>query len=187
MKYVIIILSLFLVGCGGKYSDEDITLLSCEFERFDDKYPIGIYPNHSSEKFSLLINKTRKLVVFADTRSLLSAEVGEDRRKGQKTRFVFLNEEIEKTDWRAKEIFPYAFHSFDKSFKTTPELIEWEEQIEGGEEWPDWTVSNSLHTNTLTLYSNYGYERLEVSYKCVKLDKEIEHMPDWELGEQNRL
>ena len=193
MKYTIIILSLFLVGCGGKYSDEDITFLSCEYESYDDEYSharderlFAIF-NNSSEKFSLLINKTRKLVVFADTRSLLSAEVGEPRRKGQKTRFAFLNEEIEKTDWRAKEIFPYAFHSFDKSFKTTPELIGWEEQIEGGEEWTDWTVSNSLHTNTLTLDSNYGYERLEVSYKCVKLDKEIEHMPDWELGEQNRL
>ena len=192
MKYTIIILSLFLVGCGGKYSDEDITFLSCEYESYDDEYSharderlFAIF-NNSSEKFSLLINKTRKLVVFADTRSLLSAEVGEPRRKGQKTRFAFLNEEIEKTAWSAKEISPYAYHSFNK------ELIEWEEQIEGGDKTTisSGAVSNSLNTNRLTLRSKYSINynnEPSAGYKCVKLDEEIEHMPDWELGEQNRL
>ena len=206
MKYTIIILSLFLVGCGGKYSDEDITFLSCEYELSPAKYGITgadvagdgrpVILTDSSDNFSLLINKTRKLVAFVDTRSLIEGvefmpgmERGADglvRLSEEeaylwtriRTDYAFLNEEIEKTAWRAKEISPYAYHSFNK------ELIEWEEQIEGG---GDRTVSNSLNTNTLTLYSEYGYDFLRASYKCVKLDKEIEHMPDWELGEQNRL
>jgi len=187
LKYTIIILSLFLVGCGGKYSDEDITFLSCEYESYDDEYSharderlFAIF-NNSSEKFSLLINKTRKLVVFADTRSLVSAVNAYDR-----TVIAFLNEEIEKTAWSAKEISPYAYHSFNK------ELIEWEEQIEGGDKTTisSGAVSNSLNTNRLTLRSKYSINynnEPSAGYKCVKLDEEIEHMPDWELGEQNRL
>ena len=205
MKYTIIILSLFLVGCGGKYSDEDITFLSCEYEFSPAKYGITgadvagdgrpVILRDSSDNFSLLINKTRKLVAFVDTRSLIEGvefmpgmERGADglvRLSEEeaylwtriKTDYAFLNEEIEKTAWSAKEIFPYAYHSFNK------ELIEWKEHIEGG---GDRTVSNTLNTNTLTLDSEWGY-MVDASYECVKLDKEIEHMPDWELGEQNRL
>ena len=96
MKYTIIALSLFLVGCGGKYSDEDITFLSCEYESYDDEYPYArdewsfAILNNSSEKFSLLVNKTRKLVVFADTRSLVSV-----KDRWDETQIAFLNEEIE--------------------------------------------------------------------------------------------
>ena len=182
MKYTIIVLSLFLVGCGGKYSDEDITFLSCEYESYDDEYSharderlFAIF-NNSSEKFSLLINKTRKLVVFADTRSLVSAVNAYDRNV-----IAFLNEEIEKTAWSAKEIFPYEYHGINKG------SIKWEEQIEGG---GNRTVSNTLIINRLTLSSKYSIDYNNepyASYKCVKLDKEIKHMPDWELGEQNRL
>ena len=192
MKYTIIILSLFLVGCGGKYSDEDITFLSCEYESYDDEYSYArdelsfALFNNSSEKFSLLINKTRKLVVFADTRSLVSV-----KNRRDSTLIAFLNEEIEKTAWSAKEITPYRFNSFHEH------IIEWEEQIEGG---GNRTVSNTLNTNRLTLSSEYFIHEVSeetkqavslnntyAMYKCVKLDKEIEHMPDWELGEQNRL
>ena len=181
MKYTIIALSLFLVGCGGKYSDEDITFLSCEYESYDDEYPYArdewsfAILNNSSEKFSLLVNKTRKLVVFADTRSLVSV-----KNRRDETQIAFLNEEIEKTAWSAKEITPYISNSFYEH------KIEWQEQIEGGNR----PVSNKLNTNTLTLsseyYINYNNQP-SASYKCVKLDKEIKHMPDWELGEQNRL
>ena len=204
MKYTIIILSLFLVGCGGKYSDEDITFLSCEYELSPAKYGVTgakvagdgrpVILRDSSDNFSLLINKTRKLAAFVDTRSLIE---GVEQQYGMwkgtdglvrlneeyswtaiKTDYAFLNEEIEKTAWSAKEIFPYAYHSFNK------ELIEWKEHIEGG---GDRTVSNTLNTNTLTLHSKWGYKLVDASYECVKLDKEIKHMPDWELGEQNRL
>ena len=177
MKYTIILLSLFLVGCGGKYSDEDIALLSCEYESFDDRYPVGAYVNKSSEKFSLLVNKTRELVAFAEGRSLLTFS-GEP--------LAFRNDETDfsssqKSIWSAKEISPYASDSFNK------EVIEWKEHINGG---GDTTVSNRLYTNTLTLYSEYyvnSSNQVRAKYNCVKLDKEIEHMPDWELGEQNRL
>jgi len=181
LKYTIIALSLFLVGCGGKYSDEDITFLSCEYESYDDEYSHArdewsfAILNNSSEKFSLLVNKTRKLVVFADTRSLVSV-----KDRWDETRIAFLNEEIEKTAWSAKEITPYSTNSFHE------DIIEWQEQIEGGNS----PVSNKLNTNTLTLSSKYyihSNNDPSASYKCVKLDKEIEHMPDWELGEQNRL
>ena len=209
MKYTIIILSLFLVGCGGKYSDEEITFLSCEYKPSSYEIAISGYEiigadvagdgrpvilMDSSANFSLLINKTRKLAAFVDTRSLIEGvEYQYGMQKGPdglirlneeyswtaiKTDYAFLNEEIEKTAWSAKEIFPYA-----PGFRNE-QLIEWKEQIEGGGEQ---TVTNTLNTNTLTLDSEYGYDLVDASYECVKLDKEIEHMPDWELGEQNRL
>ena len=209
MKYTIIVLSLFLVGCGGKYSDEDITLLSCEYENSTDEFEVTgakvagdgrpVILTDSSNNFSLLINKTRKLAAFVDTRSLVEGvewqpgmERGADglvRLSEEKAYswtaiyndYAFLNEGIEKTAWSAKEITPYASDSFNK------EVIEWKEQIKGG---GDITVSNRLYTNTLTLYSEYYVNvsnQVRAKYNCVKLDKEIEHMPDWELGEQNRL
>ena len=207
MKYTIIILSLFLVGCGGKYSDEDITFLSCEYEFSPSKYPVTgakvagdgrpVILTDSSDNFSLLINKTRKLAAFVDTRSLIEGvEIEYGMEKGPdglvrlneeytwteiRTDYAFLNEEIEKTAWSAKEISPYASDSFNE------EVIEWKEQIKGG---GDTTVSNRLYTNTLILYSKYyvnSSNQTKAKYNCVKLDKEIEHMPDWELGEQNRL
>ena len=209
MKYTIIAISLFLVGCGGKYSDEDITLLSCEYELSTDEFEVTgskvagdgrpVILKNSSNNFSLLINKTRKLAAFVDTRSLVEGvewQPGMERGADGLVRlseeqayswtaiyndYAFLNEGIEKTAWSAKEITPFASDSFNK------EVIEWKEQIEGG---GDITVSNRLYTNTLTLYSEYyvnRYEQIEAKYNCVKLDKEIEHMPDWELGEQNRL
>ena len=205
MKYSVILISLILFGCGGKYSNEDITFLSCEYEFSPAKYGVTgaivaddgrpIIFTSSSDNFSLLINKTRKLVAFVDTRSLIEGvQPVSGMKKGAdglvrlseeeiyswtsiKTIYAFLNEEIEKTVWSAKEISPYAYHSFNK------ELIEWEEHIEGG---GNKTVSNSLYTDTLK-FSSEIYRRVGASYKCVKLDKEIEHMPDWELGEQNRL
>ena len=214
MKYTIIVLSLFLVGCGGKYSDEEITLLSCEYKPSSYEIAISGYEiigadvagdgrpvilMDSSANFSLLINKTRKLAAFVDTRSLVEGvewQPGMERGADGLVRlseeqayswtaiyndYAFLNEGIEKTAWSAKEIFPYEYYGINKG------AIKWEEQIEGG---GNRTVSNTLNINRLTLSSEYSIDYNNepyASYKCVKLDKEIKHMPDWELGEQNRL